>query len=273
MPDPTTRPFLKWPGGKYRLIKRIQSALGDGRRLIEPFTGSGAVFLNTRYQEYLLADSNPDLISLYRQLTTEGPAFIRYCQTFFRESSNNSEQFYRYREEFNRTSNHRRKSALFLYLNRHCYNGLVRYNKRGEFNTPFGRHIKPYFPAGEMKQFLIAADKAIFLHAGFQECMEHARRGDVVYCDPPYAPLTKTACFTDYHTGGFSWTQQLQLTELSVQLASRGVKIVISNHDIAPIRKIYKQAGAKISRFQVRRTISSDIANRGKAGELIAIIG
>jgi len=266
-----TRPFLKWPGGKFRLIKRIRAALRDGNRLIEPFTGSGAVFLNTNYNEYLLADTNPDLINLYRQLTNEGLPFIKYCRSFFTVTDNTKDQFYFYREEFNQTNNRRRKSALFLYLNRHCYNGLVRYNKRGNFNTPFGKHIKPYFPDREMQQFLQAADKATFLNAGFLECMSHARQGDIIYCDPPYAPLTDTACFTDYHTGGFSWDDQLLLVKTSRELADRGVHIVISNHDIKPIRKIYQQAGAQISRFQVRRTISADIRNRAKVGELIAV--
>lgn len=265
------RPFLKWPGGKYRLIERIRSVLGDGNRLIEPFTGSGAVFLNTSYKEYLLADSNTDLINLYHQLTTEGPSFIRYCSTFFNPNNNIKEQFYCYRNEFNQTNYKRRKSALFLYLNRHCYNGLVRYNSRGEFNSPFGRHIKPYFPEKEMQQFLLAANKAVFLNTNFQDCMNGAREGDVIYCDPPYAPLTDTACFTDYHTGGFSWQEQIQLAEISSRLSMRGIKVVISNHDIKPVRSMYKQAGAKIARFQVRRTISSNINNRGKVGELLAI--
>jgi len=253
------------------LMNRIRTALRDGKRLIEPFTGSGAVFLNTTYPEYLLADSNPDLINLYQQLTREGPAFIRYCHSFFNISENTKEQFYRYRDEFNQTNYKRRKSALFLYLNRHCYNGLVRYNQRGEFNTPFGRHLKPYFPDREMNQFLLAANKARFLHAGFEECMQSACEGDVIYCDPPYVPLTETACFTDYHTGGFNWQDQIRLVNIAQELAGRGVQIVISNHDIKPIRKIYKQAGAQISSFQVRRTISADITNRARVGELLAI--
>ncbi len=139
------------------------------------------------------------------------------------------------------------------------------------FNTPFGRYVKPYFPEKEMQGFLQAAARAVFINLGFRECMNQARRGDVVYCDPPYAPLSETACFTDYHTGGFGWQDQLELAHLSAELAGRGVHVVISNHDLPHIRKAYKEAGARISRFQVRRTISSDTANRNHAGELIAV--
>ena len=253
------------------MVKRIRSALRQGRRLIEPFTGSGAVFLNTSYEQYLLADSNPDLINLYQQLQNEGPGFIRYCRSFFNEKNNVNNQYYKFREAFNGAPDKRRKSALFLYLNRHCYNGLVRYNSRGEFNTPFGRHIKPYFPEKEMKQFLLATDKALFVNTGFEECMGNADQDDVIYCDPPYIPLTETACFTDYHTGGFNWQDQLRLAKISCELAGRGVQIVISNHDTKRIRDLYKEAGATISRFEVRRMISADTANRAKVGELIAV--
>ena len=244
--------------------------LQDGRRLVEPFTGSGAVFLNTDYDRYLLADTNRDLINLYKQLKAEGQPFIDYCQTVF-VRANNKTRYYRLREEFNRTDDTRRKSALFLYLNRHCYNGLVRYNSSGKFNTPFGLYKKPYFPLREMQQFQKASARAEFMHQDFQHCMQETVQGDVVYCDPPYVPLTDTACFTDYHSGGFGWDDQLKLIELAQQLASRGVQVVVSNHDIPQIRKLYIKAGASITGFQVRRTISANTGNRGRVGELLAV--
>jgi DNA adenine methylase len=241
--------------------------------LIEPFTGSGAVFLNTNYNNYLLADTNPDLITLYKHLRDEGVSFIRYCRRFFTLGNNTSQCYYRYRDEFNVTSRERRKSALFLYLNRHCYNGLVRYNKQGKFNTPFGLHKTPYFPEKEMKKFHAASVKAEFINLNFKDCLENAKSGDIVYCDPPYAPLSKTSNFTYYHSGGFSWEDQLSLAKISSRLPSRGVKVVVSNHDIPQIRSLYRDYGAKIQNFTVQRMISSDTSNRGRAGELIAIFG
>ncbi len=129
--------------------------------------------------------------------------FINYCRRLFSLQNNTSEKYYQYREEFNKIKI-RRKSALFLYLNRHCYNGLIRYNSRGVFNSPFGRYIRPYFPDKEMLHFLAMSHKAEFLNLNFHESMHLAKQGDVIYCDPPYTPLTETARFTDYHTNGFS---------------------------------------------------------------------
>ena len=265
------RPFLKWPGGKYRISTLIRSKLLPGQRLIEPFTGSGAVFLNTDYENYLLADSNPDLINLYQLLVSKGADFITFCRSMFLPKNNNEGVYYRLRDEFNSTVDITRKSALFLYLNRHCYNGLIRYNSKGEFNTPFGRYVKPYFPEREMRHFILAAEKATFLHANFTESMLLAERGDIVYCDPPYAPLSYTAYFTDYHTGGFKWAHQEQLADLARRLADRGVPVVISNHNTREVRELYKNAQASIIKFQVRRNISRDINNRRKVGELLAV--
>ena len=239
--------------------------------MIEPFTGSAAVFLNTDYAEYLLADSNPDLINLYQQLVAEGEDFIRYCGTLFIPANNAAHRYYAFREEFNATRNRRRKSALFLYLNRHCYNGLCRYNKKGKFNTPFGLYKKPALPDQAMQGFIAASHHATFLQADFTATMKLARAGDVVYCDPPYAPLSRTAYFTDYHVGGFSWDDQLMLIEAARKLADKGIQVVVSNHKTRAISRLYKQAGARLNTFKVQRHISCDGSNRKKADEILAL--
>ena len=265
------RPFLKWPGGKYRLLSRIRRVLHPGKRLIEPFVGSGAVFLNTDYEAYLLADANPDLIGLYSQLLEEGTAFISYCRKFFNGRTNTREAYYAYRDEFNETRRARRKSALFLYLNRHGYNGLCRYNGKGGFNTPFGRYDKPYFPEKEMQAFVRRSRGTTLLQARFDESMAKAQPGDAVYCDPPYVPLSETAHFTDYHAGGFAWDDQVRLADIACELAHNRVQVVISNHDTRQVRELYNGRDAEISRFRVRRNISSDGNNRGEVGELLAV--
>lgn len=234
------------------------------------------MFLNADYDEYILGDSNPDLINLYLQLTTEQKTFIRYCKSYFSEKKNNEDWFYKHRSQFNQIKNtqrskQRRKAALFLYLNRHCYNGLCRYNSRGEFNTPFGRYKKPYFPLKEMQNFILCSTEATFVNANFDETMLQARSGDVIYCDPPYAPLTDTAYFTDYHVGGFNWDDQLLLAELAENLAKKNIPVVISNHDTKQITKLYKEKGAKIIRFDVQRNISCKGNSRKKVKEILAI--
>jgi DNA adenine methylase len=272
LPQPV-RPFLKWPGGKYRLVDRIRSALGSGRRLIEPFAGSGAVFLNTNYHRFVIADSNLDLIDLYTRLVNDADELIETSRELFRPETNVSTRYYALREEFNRTRHSRRRAALFLYLNRHCYNGLCRYNGSGGFNSPFGRYRRPYFPELEMRGFIAKAQSARFMHAGFEESMALARRGDVVYCDPPYTPLSRTAHFTDYHTGGFGWEDQQRLAQLAQRLASRGIQVVISNHDTVATRVLYSALGARIEGFKVRRTISCNARRRDQVGELLAVFG
>lgn len=265
------KPFLKWPGGKYRLSERICSSLSTGRRLIEPFTGSAAIFLNSDYEEYLLADSNPDLINLYNHLVAEGIPFIKSCAALFVPENNCAEVYYELREEFNTTHDTRQRSVLFMYLNRHCYNGLIRYNRKGKFNTPFGRYKKPYFPEKELHYFLQSAGKATFIKAEFTESMKLARPGDVVYCDPPYAPLSDTAYFTEYHTGGFCWESQVLLAETARALADRGIRVVVSNHNTSKISSLYRNAGAKIEKFSVSRLISRDITSRNKVEEILAV--
>jgi DNA adenine methylase len=267
--QPLHRPFLKWAGNKYQIAQRIRAILPPGTRLIEPFVGSGAVFVNTEYPAYLLADANSDLIRLYQTLQREGETFIEHCRAYFTAANNTPETYYALRDRFNATDDPREKSALFLYLNRHCYNGLCRYNARGEFNVPFGRYKKPYFPEAEMRRFHERTSTATFRHANFVEVMESAVPGDVVYCDPPYVPLSATSNFTSYSAHPFGEVEQTLLTHMAEKLSRRGIPVVISNHDTELTRKLY--AKARIESFEVQRYISCDGANRNKAAELLAI--
>ncbi|OGT35713.1 MAG: DNA adenine methylase [Gammaproteobacteria bacterium RBG_16_51_14] len=264
----TTKPFLKWPGGKYRLVEDIGEALGTGTRLVEPFLGSGAVFLNTDYEKYLLADNNQDLINLYICLRDNGEDFIEYSRSFF-EKFNNKDSYYEFRKVFNSTNDVLLKSALFIYLNRHCYNGLCRYNSSGGFNTPFGQYKKPLFPEQAMRSFITRSQKAEMITSDFRKTLGRAEKGDVVYCDPPYTPLSTTSRFTDYYTGGFGWKEQQELAEQALLLAGKGITTVISNHDTPEIRTLYKKA--RIIPLKVRRSISRDKFNRNMVDEVIAI--
>ncbi|MBM7866129.1 Dam family site-specific DNA-(adenine-N6)-methyltransferase [Heliobacterium gestii] len=265
------RPFLKWAGNKYRIIHRILTVLPAGRRLIEPFAGSGAVFLNTDFRENLLSDSNDDLIRLYETVKTGGEGFLEYSRSFFTEANNCPERYYALRELFNTTGDGALKSALFIYLNRHGYNGLCRYNASGKFNAPAGRYKKPYFPEEELRFFAAKAREAQFVCQDFTQTMAMAREGDVVYCDPPYVPLSQTSNFTSYSAGGFGEAEQWKLAELARQLAERGVSVLISNHDTEFTQKAYH--AARIERFQVQRFVSCNGAKRGKAGEVLALFG
>lgn len=262
------RPFLKWAGNKYLLVERIKQSLPHAQRLIEPFVGSGAVFINTDFPSYLLTDANADLIQLYRYIQKEGLSFIEYCEKIF-YGNNTRENYYAIREQFNLTKNARLKSALFIYLNRHGFNGLCRYNLQGKYNVPFGSYKKPYFPRAELLHFHEKSQQATFKKLDFLATMKQARPGDVLYCDPPYAPLSKTANFTSYSPNRFGLEEQIALARQAELLAGQGVTVLISNHRTPFTKELY--ARAKIRHFKVRRTISCQGASRGKAAEILAV--
>lgn len=265
------KPFLKWAGGKHRLVDRIRAKLPPGQRLIEPFVGSAAVFLNTDYAHAILADVNRDLINLYTVVQRHGPRFVEACREYFRPEENLPERYYALRQQFNGSSDAWEKALLFLYLNRHGYNGLCRYNAAGAFNVPFGRYRKPYFPEAELLGFHERAQHATLWCRDFREVMADAQPGDVVYCDPPYVPLSATANFTDYASGGFGPQDQEALAHLAGELSARGIPVLVSNHDTPFTAAIYQ--GARLERFGVRRFISCDGQNRAVADELLALFG
>ena len=264
------RPFLKWAGNKFRIIDRVRKALPEGKCLIEPFAGSGAVFLNTDYEHYIINDNNPDLIHLYNILKKDGAAFIKKCHYYFSPRFNNEEHYYKLRKKFNETSDTYKRAVLFVYLNRHGYNGLCRYNLKGGYNVPFGRYKSPYFPEKEMLVFHEKAQNADFVISGFESVIQSAKIGDVIYCDPPYVPLSASANFTSYSTGGFNMEEQQQLADLANETSGRGIPILISNHNTSFTRKAYGNAN-KITKFHVQRFISCNGKKRGTAGELLAL--
>jgi DNA adenine methylase len=265
-----TKPFLKWAGGKYRCLNHVITALPDGARLVEPFTGSGAVFLNAPQAQFLLTDANADLITLYTHLKQEGRRFILYCKRLFSEDNNQSDVYYQYRVQFNQSkAGSRRRAALFLYLNRHGYNGLCRYNLSGIYNVPFGRYVKPYFPEKELEVFYQKSETAEFMTADFKQTFLNTQPGDIIYCDPPYAPLSKTSQFTAYTRQKFGESEQIALAELAKKSAGNNIPVIISNHDTPFTRKLYH--GAKITSFPVRRNISCKGNQRLAVRELIAV--
>ncbi len=267
------KPFLKWAGGKYRLLTEIKKILPRGERLIEPFVGSGSVFLNTEFKYYQLNDANADLIHLYCTLQKCGNEFIDYAQRYFQPKYNCAERYYAMRKKFNQLNHNARqpfeKAALFLYLNRHGFNGLCRYNSKGEFNVPFGRYVRPYFPQQEMLQFHLKSQQATFTCAPFMQTMHAATQKHVIYCDPPYVPLTASAHFTRYTKEDFGLTEQAQLANISQQLCAQGIPVLISNHDTPYTRKLYHSA--QLRSFYVQRMISCKAKQRKPARELLAL--
>lgn len=263
-----SRPFLKWAGGKYRVLERILPRLPKGLRLVEPFAGSGVVSLNAAFPSALLADSNADLICLYQTIRDQLNEFVAEAESLF-GTQNDRASYEALRREFNETRDPLRRSAIFVYLNRHGFNGLCRYNASGKFNVPFGSYSNPGFPKKEIEHFARVTRNFEFLHADFQDVLENTRSGDVVYCDPPYVPLSQTSNFTSYAPGAFGVEQQRSLAELARKCARRGIPVVISNHDTPVTQELY--SGAELHSFDVHRSISSKASTRGAVPELLAI--
>lgn len=264
------RAFLKWAGGKYSLVEQICDQLPQGRKLVEPFVGAGSVFLNSQYERYLLNDINPDLINLYNHVKKQSDFYITEARKLFVTKNNSPENYYALREEFNRTDDTFLRSLLFLYLNRHGYNGLCRYNLSGGFNVPFGQYKAPYFPQQELVFFAEKAQKAKFTCGSFVDTFRRVRKGDVVYCDPPYAPISLTANFTQYAKTGFSLDDQLLLAKLAKHNAfKKHATVLISNHDTSFTRDIYSRSN--ITKLMVSRSISQKGDKRLKVGEVLAL--
>ncbi|MGE0388007.1 MAG: Dam family site-specific DNA-(adenine-N6)-methyltransferase, partial [Gammaproteobacteria bacterium] len=238
-------------------------------RLVEPIYGSGAVFYTTDYKEYLITDLNSALELFYRALAKRKRRFIDECAALFKATNNRESAFYELRTEFNETRDRDRKAALFLYLNKHAYNGLCRYNSSGEFNVPFGSFKKPKFPREAMAFFIDRQPITEIRNLDFEEIMNLAVTGDVIYCDPPYVPLSSTAKFTDYRAGGFSIEEHERLARAARKVAKRGIPVLISNHCTDFTLEIY--GDAELDCFEVRRSISCNGENRTPVRELLAL--
>lgn len=221
-----TRPFLKWAGGKFRVLNKILPLLPAGKRLVEPFAGSAAVSLNADFPEALVADFNADLINLYRSIQTDPLRFLSEAGALFGGKCNNREAFDALRAEFNGSEDPFRRSVIFVYLNRHGFNGLCRYNAKGRFNVPFGKYDNPGFPRAEIEAFFESAKRIKFVHGDFVSVMAQARKGDVIYCDPPYVALSMTSNFTSYSSGAFGFAEQKALAENAQECAARGKDLV-----------------------------------------------
>lgn len=271
---------IKWAGGKTRVMPELKKHLPKADCLIEPFVGSGTVFMNTDYQRYILCDTNSALINFFLALRDSTEELIAVAKNIF-SNGNISDSYYEERTLFNHMSWDDecandyvvRWAASFLYLNRHCYNGLYRINRDGGFNVPFGRYEKPYFPETEMRLFAEKArdTHALFLCRDFRASIPHAAKNrpeSVIYCDPPYIPTSQTANFTAY---GKPFTlddhRALVATLVAVnrQYATRSI---ISNSDTTETREIY--SAFNLHSLSVRRSVSAK--SRDMAGEVIGVL-
>lgn len=266
------RSALKWAGGKKKLTSDIASILPKQgkKRLVEPFVGGGSVFLNLEFDEYLLVDMNKDLINLFNIIKNQSTEFITDAQKYFNGDNNLPEKYYDLRRQFNQCSDPYERSLLFLYLNRHGYNGLCRYNQSGGYNVPFGRYKHPYFPSEELQYFSKKSQNATFIQGDFETAFSQLEVGDVVYCDPPYSPINPTSNFTAYTGNSFTDEDQRRLVACAEIAKKQKIPTLISNHYVDFTKELY-QGATKKKLLQVQRSISQKGKGRIKVQEILAL--
>jgi DNA adenine methylase len=270
-----TRPLIKWAGGKRQLLPHLLARVPDRYgTYFEPFIGGGALFVELahrgRHNGAVISDLNPELVNLYSVVQSRPDDLIRELADPAFE--NTEEAFFRFRDEFNALINTPkcpvRRAALFIYLNKHSYNGLWRVNRSGKYNVPFGRHARLALPTPEDVHRFCRILQGVAVRGGdFAKVTSRARQGDLVYFDPPYQPVSKTANFTDYTKAGFDFSAQERLARTFSRLADRGVHVMLSNSDVPEIEALYE--GFAIQAVPAKRFINCNGERRNGAMELI----
>jgi DNA adenine methylase len=292
------RLMLKWAGGKRQLLPYLRAFYPSHfERYVEPFFGSGAVFFDLhaagrlRDREAILIDSNADLIGCYEQVRDRPEEVLRELEALARAFGDGGRtHYYEVRDrQFNPERDRLRQgdgqiqytpalAAMFIYLNRTGFNGLFRLNARGGFNVPAGRYVRPNIC--DRERLLRTADALSGAHvqlrrASFESAGAFAERGDFLYVDPPYAPVSETANFTAYTADRFGPADQRQLQSMLVRLARRGCYVLLSNSTASEITAMYEQdreaiaAGLKTVRVPARRAINRDRSGRGPVEEYL----
>jgi len=265
------RPFLKSVGGKTALfaeiLPRLPAKIGT---YYEPFLGGGAVFFalaaESRFERAVLGDMNEEFVHAYAELARDVDGVVRTLKKHVYDEK----YYYGVRAQNPLKLDPSARAARLIYLNKTCFNGLYRVNRKGEFNVPFGDYANPTICDEEN----LRAASAVFRKTNttlsavdFEATVATAKPGDAVYFDPPYWPASETANFTSYTAGGFSARDQARLQSVAAQLAGRGVHVLLSNSDTPFVRELY--AGFRIEEVQARRNVNSKGKRRGKVGELL----
>ncbi|WP_431102947.1 DNA adenine methylase [Roseateles noduli] len=268
-PLAASKPLLKWPGGKQRLLSQLLPLLPPGSRLVEPFVGAGSVFLAASYDQYVISDANSDLVTMWVALKERPNEYATRASAFFVEEHRSQDAYLRVRAEFNGLVDRFERAVRLPYLNRFGFNGLFRVNRSGAFNTPYGKPAKvPTFPWEQVEAAAAKLERCLVLNGGFAAAMELAGDGDVVYCDPPYLDSETGASFTAYTVDAFGMEQHERLVECARQAVSRGAHVLISNHDTPEVHELY--GGWDVCAVEVRRSVAAGSGSRGIAREVVA---
>lgn len=271
-------PFVKWVGGKTQLLDTIVGLFPTKvRTFYEPFVGGGALFYHLanagRFERAAINDWNTELVGAYRCIRDFPSPLIQRLYAYKELYLADPEKFYYFvrDEEEVPEQDPVHQAARFLFLNRTCFNGLYRVNKKGKFNSPWGKYKNPKICNEPLLRACSAVlERGVTITQGdFYEAVKDAQEGDVVYFDPPYVPINATSNFTSYTRDGFTLNDQHRLAVCFKELADRGVAVLASNSDTEVVRELYKNF--EMHQVLMRRNVNSAGDKRGPIGELLIV--
>lgn len=266
-----TQPFLKWAGGKRQLLPEIKKYIPMKiNTYYEPFVGAGAVLFDVQPRHAVINDINPDLTNAYQVIRDHVDDLIESL----RNHINHQDYFYQIRD-LDRTDQYRElsnieKASRIIYLNKTCFNGLFRVNSQGQFNVPFGKYKNPQIVneivLRAVSHYLSKNDVTIF-NGDYESALATADKGDFVYFDPPYDPISDTSSFTGYSLNGFNKEDQIRLRDVFAELDRRGCRVLLSNSATDFIKDLYRDYS--INLVSASRNINSVASGRGKIDEVL----
>ncbi|MEN9389212.1 MAG: hypothetical protein RLY61_296 [Candidatus Parcubacteria bacterium] len=271
------KPFVKWVGGKRQLIKQFR-AMGlyppEGFHPIrnayfEPFAGGAAVFFDLLPHKAYLSDMNFELVTTYNVIKNDVESLIKSLK----KHVYSKEYFLEIRAKKVETLSPLQIASRFIYLNRTCFNGMYRVNSRGEFNVPFGKYSTPLIcDEVNLRRVAQALQGVEIKHQDYKEVVKLAKKGDFIYLDPPYHPMSATSSFTSYTKEDFSAKDQLELRDMYLELHKKGCYVMLSNSNADFINQIYgelKGEGVTVHKVEATRAINSKSSGRGKVKEVL----
>lgn len=268
--DTPVKPLLNWVGGKRLLVARLKQLLPAdilGRTYREPFLGAASLFFALRPAKAVLSDLNEHLITCYESVRDAPSAVAAYLRDHAR--NNTEDYYYRIRDEYNQRNFSAAQASRFIYLNKTCFNGVFRVNRKGEFNVPFGDKSNPIFPD---RRWLEEAGDALrrseLLTVPFEDALSTVQKGDFVYLDPPYPPINGTSYFTHYTADRFGEDSQRRLASLVKEIDRKGALFMMTNADTDLIRALYNEKRFKFAELSVTRYVTCK-AKRYRIGELV----
>lgn len=274
MSNSKVAPFVKWAGGKRQLLPQIKERMPEKyNNYIEPFVGGGAVVFGLLPENALINDINKALINAYRQICNEPDMFLKVINKLDQEMWEDGKKYYyslreHYNDKLMKAEYDVELAALFVFINKHCFNGLYRVNGKGLFNVPYNNSRRSSVDESVIMEVSEYLQGITIMNGDFQEISASAKKGDFIFLDSPYAPLNPTS-FESYTKEGFDIESHRRLSKFYDELTAKGCYCMLTNHNTELINELYGNKGYKIDVVNVKRMINSDASNR--VGEEVII--